>query len=70
MTEQEVDPKKVKQAAEALDIDVPIMGARMLGNRIELHLYGGAVVTWAQPAKKKPAKKKTTGRVGKKQSGL
>ena len=60
MTEQEVDPKKVKQAAEALDVDVPIMGARMLGNRIELHLYGGAVVTWAQPAAKKrtAAKKK------------
>jgi hypothetical protein len=28
-----------------LDIDVPIMAVRMLGNKLELHLYGGEVKT-------------------------
>jgi hypothetical protein len=60
MTEQKIDPEKIKEAAQALDIDVPILGARMVGNRIELHLYGGAVVTWAEPAKKAAPKKRTT----------
>ena len=60
MAEKKVDPEKIKKAAEELEVDVPILGARMVGNRIELHLYGGAVVTWAPPARKKPAARKNT----------
>jgi hypothetical protein len=65
MTEQKIDPEKLKKAADDLGVDVPILGARMLGNRIELHLYGGAVVVWAPPAPKK--KTTTTKRATKKE---
>jgi hypothetical protein len=34
------------RAIEELGIDVPIGDARLVAGRLELHLYGGRVVTW------------------------
>jgi hypothetical protein len=38
------------QALQDLDINVPYYDARLVGNRIELHLYGGRVVRWPRQA--------------------
>ncbi len=38
------------KAIHALQIDVPVLAYRIVGNRIELHLYGGQVKTWELPA--------------------
>jgi hypothetical protein len=43
----QADPETVAQALEALGINVPYYAARVVGNRIELTLYGGQVVTWS-----------------------
>ena len=40
----------VEQAVKALGIDVPVMACRMVGDRMELHLYGGQVVFYPQEA--------------------
>ena len=42
----ELNPETVKQALEELGINVPFYQARLVGNRIEFHLYGGQVRTW------------------------
>jgi len=34
----------MEQAVEELGIDVPVMACRMVGNQLELRLYGGRVV--------------------------
>jgi len=47
----------IKKAINELGIDVPVMATRMVGGRLELHLYGGAVVkyeTGALPADEPP----------------
>jgi hypothetical protein len=41
------DPATIQQALDALGITVPYYTARVVGNRIELTLYGGQVVTWS-----------------------
>jgi len=47
----------VRQAADELDIDVPIMRVRVSGGRLELFLYGGARASWPipQPVAASPA---------------
>jgi hypothetical protein len=42
----QLTPETIKQALEDLDINVPYYDARLVGNRIEFHLYGGQVRTW------------------------
>lgn len=34
------------RAARRLGVDAPILAARLVGNRLELHLYGGRVVEY------------------------
>lgn len=46
MDEQEKQ-KLIKAAIKELGIDKPIMSHRVVGNRIELHLYGGDTVIYA-----------------------
>jgi hypothetical protein len=57
-------PRKVTQpqvtladapiAVAALGLDVPYYQVRLVGNRLEFHLYGGQVVYWpADPPKEK-----------------
>jgi hypothetical protein len=54
----------LKKLAKELDIDVPIMAARVVGDRVELHLYGGQVRVWqekveeSEPTKAPKAKAK------------
>jgi hypothetical protein len=43
----QADPATIQQALDALGITVPYYTARVVGNRIELTLYGGQVVTWS-----------------------
>ena len=38
--------KHMKQIAEELGIDVPIMSSKVVGNRVELYLYGGQVLNY------------------------
>lgn len=45
MNDEELQ-KEIKQATENLGIDVPIMSTRVVGDRIELFLYGGTRVTF------------------------
>jgi hypothetical protein len=45
MNEEELQ-QEIKQATEYLGIDVPIMSSRVVGDRIELFLYGGQRITW------------------------
>ena len=45
MNEEELQ-QEIKQATEYLGIDVPIMSTRVVGDRIELYLYGGQRITW------------------------
>jgi hypothetical protein len=57
MNEEELQ-QEIKQATEYLGIDVPIMSTRVVGDRIELYLYGGQRVTWKagnQPARTETA---------------
>jgi hypothetical protein len=37
-------------AMHELKIDVPVMDYRIVGDRIELYLYGGQVLSWEPPA--------------------
>ena len=46
----------IRQALDELGIDRPYMGARVVGSRLELTLYGGDVVTW--PPKPAPQRKR------------
>ena len=40
---------KLTQAAiKAHNVDVPIMKTRLVGNRLEMYLYGGRVITYNQ----------------------
>jgi len=40
---------KLTQAAiKAHNVDVPIMKTRLVGNRLEMYLYGGRVITYDQ----------------------
>lgn len=34
------------RAVDELGIDVPVLDMRLVGGRLELHLYGGQVVVW------------------------
>ena len=43
---------RVKKAAIKLGIDKPIMSYKVVGDRIELHLYGGSIVMWPPPGKR------------------
>jgi hypothetical protein len=40
------DPATIRQAAADLAVDTPIYTARVVGDRLELRLYGGATVYW------------------------
>jgi hypothetical protein len=48
------DAGTIRQALDELAIDRPYMGARVVGNRLELTLYGGDVVTWPPKPARKP----------------
>ena len=54
----ELKPETIKQALEELGINVPYYEARLVGNRIEFHLYGGQVRTWpgARPERSEGSK--------------
>lgn len=41
------------RALHELGVDVPYYACRLVRNRLEFHLYGGRVVTWAPPAPKR-----------------
>jgi hypothetical protein len=45
MTDQEMETL-LAQAIEAHHVDVPVYRTRVVGSRVELHLYGGRVLTW------------------------
>lgn len=45
----QLTPKTLRQALDELGINVPYYEARLVGNRIEFHLYGGQLVTWTPP---------------------
>ena len=47
----------IRQALEDLNIDRPYMACRVVGNRLELTLYGGDVVFWPPKATRR---RKTT----------
>lgn len=49
----------VKQAAEELGVDKPIMSYKVVGDRIELHLLGGSTAVWTA----RPVPKAVTGPV-------
>ena len=46
----QADAATIRQALEELGIDRPYMACRVVGNRLELTLYGGDVVTWPPQA--------------------
>jgi hypothetical protein len=47
--ESQMANEDIKQAVKELGINVPVMATRMVGNRLELYLYGGRVVFWEPP---------------------
>jgi hypothetical protein len=60
MTEKE---ELIKKAVAELGINKPVMASKMIGNRLELYLYGGEVVSYTTTAsKKKSAAKDTAGK--------
>jgi hypothetical protein len=58
----------LEQAVNALGIDVPVMACRMVGDRLELHLYGGRVVFYPEMEEESPARKSRRGRPKKPES--
>lgn len=40
------DPETIRQALDELGIDRPYFSSRIVGNRLELTLYGGDLVYW------------------------
>ena len=56
MSEKELTEKAISE----LGIDKPIMATRMVGNRLELHLYGGEVVNYSPPGVVEKLKDKVT----------
>jgi hypothetical protein len=40
----------IRRALDELDINVPWYHCRVVGNRLEFHLYGGQVVYWPKAA--------------------
>ncbi len=46
----------IEAAIRELDIDVPIGAIRSVGDRLELHLYGGRVLYWPPDASNKRTK--------------
>ena len=54
-----MDEKELTQKAiEELGIDRPIMATRMVGNKLELYLYGGEVASYQPAGVVEKAKKK------------
>lgn len=41
-----VNAEDVQKAVSEIGINVPVMASRMVGNRLELYLYGGSIVSW------------------------
>lgn len=48
MTDLTADEATIRRAVDELHIDVPVYGGRVVGDRLELQLYGGAVAYWPQ----------------------
>ena len=48
----------IKAAIKAKKINKPILKATTTGRKITLYLYGGEIVTWTLPAKKKASSAK------------
>jgi hypothetical protein len=55
-------PKRIRntkthrqRALQELDIDVPYYACRLVSNRLEFYLYGGAVVRWPPVPEPEPA---------------
>ena len=46
-----------KQAIIDYHIDVPIMATRLVGNNLELYLYGGQVIRVSIPSSEQPTRK-------------
>ena len=42
----------IRQALQDLGIDRPYTRVRVVGNRLELTLYGGDIVTWPPPRRR------------------
>lgn len=60
MTKKRTTRKKIDDtrqnlyyAVHDLEIDVPVMTTRVVGNRLELSLYGGSIVKWPETAAEK-----------------
>jgi hypothetical protein len=47
--DEQIESKLIQEAAHELGIDVPIMSTRIVGNRLELYLYGGQVRVYTPP---------------------
>ncbi len=41
----------VREVVETLEIDVPVYGAQVVGDCLELRLYGGRLVVWSIPGR-------------------
>ena len=44
MGDKQLTAQELQSAAKQLDVKTPIMSHKVVGNRVELHLLGGAVV--------------------------
>lgn len=42
----QLEPLQIRDIAEQLDIDTPILSHKVIGSRVELYLLGGAVATF------------------------
>lgn len=42
--------KLIRDALTTLAVDTPYYAARLVGNRLELYLYGGRILTWPIPS--------------------
>jgi hypothetical protein len=44
-SDQELTPLQIQDIAERAEVDTPIMSYKVVGNRVELHLLGGAIAS-------------------------
>lgn len=51
---QELTSLEIKEIAIQLDINTPILSYRVVGDRVELHLLGGATAVWDPAIVNKP----------------
>ena len=52
--DKQLKPEELQAAAKQLGVNNPIMAHKVVGNRVELHLLGGAVVKGPTPTASAP----------------